>query len=78
VRDARDLEREGTFAPFLRASLSPMAIACFWLVTVRPDPDRSVPRFRRRWALSTLFDADFEYRFDSAMFDLVAGAFGRP
>jgi hypothetical protein len=36
----------GTFAPFLRASDSPIAIACFWLVTFLPDlPLLSVPFF---------------------------------
>jgi len=51
----------GTFAPFLRASLSPMAIACLRLLTVRPDPLFSVPFFRRRIVDSTLFDADSPY-----------------
>jgi hypothetical protein len=51
----------GTFAPFSRASLRPMAIACFRLVTFAPDPLLSVPRLRRRIADSTFFDADFPY-----------------
>src|SRR5262249_53446041 len=52
----------GTLAPFSRASLRPMAIACLRLVTFRPDlPDFSVPRLRRRIALSTVDDAFFEY-----------------
>jgi hypothetical protein len=35
----------GTFAPFARASLNPMAMACFRLRTFRPDPLLSVPFF---------------------------------
>jgi hypothetical protein len=53
--------RGGTFAPFSRASLSPMAIACLRLVTFRPDPLFSVPFFLRRIVDSTFFDADFPY-----------------
>jgi hypothetical protein len=53
----------GTFAPFSRASDSAMAIACLRLFTRLPDrPDRSVPRLRRRIALSTVFEAAFPYR----------------
>ena len=51
----------GTFAPFLRASLRPIATACLRLVTLRPDPLRSVPCFRRRIADSTVFDAFLPY-----------------
>jgi hypothetical protein len=54
----------GTFAPFFRASERPMAIACFRLVTLPPLPplpDRSVPRFSRAIAFSTLFPAAFPY-----------------
>jgi hypothetical protein len=52
----------GTLAPFSRASLSPIAIACLRLVTRFPDrPLFSVPRFFRRIADSTLFEADFPY-----------------
>jgi hypothetical protein len=43
----------GTFAPFLRASDSPIAMACLRLVTLRPDPLFSVPRFLRRMVRST-------------------------
>jgi hypothetical protein len=46
----------GTFAPFLRASDSPIAMACFRLFTFPPLPDlpeRSVPLFFRRIALAT-------------------------
>lgn len=57
----RLLLRSGTFAPFSRASLSPIAIACFRLRTVRPDPLFRVPFFRRRIADSTFLDADFPY-----------------
>jgi hypothetical protein len=39
--------RRGTFAPFSRASLRPMAMACFRLFTLRPDPLFSVPFFLR-------------------------------
>jgi hypothetical protein len=49
----------GTFAPFFRASESPMAIACLRLFTFLPLPLFSVPRFRRRIALPTDFDAPF-------------------
>jgi hypothetical protein len=38
-----------------------MAIACFRLFTVRPDPLLSVPFFRRRIADPTRFDADRPY-----------------
>ena len=47
----------GTFAPFLRASESPMAMACLRLFTVPPlppFPERSVPRFLLRIALATV------------------------
>jgi hypothetical protein len=53
--------RDGTFAPFSRASLSPIAIACLRLVTLRPDPLFSVPFFFRCIADLTVFDADFPY-----------------
>jgi hypothetical protein len=59
--DLRDRFRDGTFAPFSRASLSPMAIACLRLLTFRPDPLFSVPFFLRRIADSTFFDADLPY-----------------
>src|SRR5580692_11391457 len=55
----------GTLAPFLRASESPIAIACLRLVTLPPlppFPDRRVPRFSRRMALSTLLPAALPYR----------------
>jgi hypothetical protein len=55
----------GTFAPFSRASESPIAIACLRLFTAPPCPAFprfSVPRLRRRIALSTLFPAAREYR----------------
>ena len=58
----RDDDRAGTLAPFSRASLSPMAIACLRLVTVLPDPPLfNVPRFFRRIADSTFLDAAFPY-----------------
>jgi hypothetical protein len=46
----------GTFFPFLRASESAIAMACFRLVTLPPLPPlplRNVPRFRRRIARPT-------------------------
>jgi hypothetical protein len=57
----RDDFRGGTFAPFSRASLRAIAIACLRLVTFRPDPLFSVPFFRRRIADSTFFEADLPY-----------------
>jgi hypothetical protein len=57
----RDDFRAGTFAPFFRASLSPIAIACLRLVTFRPDPLFSVPFFLRRIVLSTFSEADLPY-----------------
>src|ERR1700729_1926647 len=54
----------GTLAPFLRASESPIAIACLRLVTLPPLPplpERSVPRFSRCMALFTLLPAAFPY-----------------
>jgi hypothetical protein len=52
----------GTFAPLLRASESPIAMACLRLFTVLPErPLFNVPRFRRRIALLTHFPADFPY-----------------
>jgi hypothetical protein len=59
--DLRERFRDGTLAPFSRASLKPMAIACLRLFTDPPDPLLSVPRFRRRIADSTFFDADRPY-----------------
>jgi hypothetical protein len=56
-----DDRRDGTLAPFSRASLKPIAIACFRLFTLPPDPLLSVPFFRRRIADLTRFDADFPY-----------------
>jgi hypothetical protein len=55
----------GTFAPFFRASDNPIAMACFLLFTtppLPPFPERSVPRFSRRIALSTDLLAAFPYR----------------
>jgi hypothetical protein len=62
LRDVlRDDFRDGTFAPFSRASLNPIAIACLRLFTVPPDPLFSVPFFFRCIADLTFFDADFPY-----------------
>jgi hypothetical protein len=55
------VDRLGTFPPLLRASLRPIAMACFRLVTLRPEPLFSVPFFLRRIADSTFFDADLPY-----------------
>lgn len=55
----------GTFAPFLRASDKPIAIACLRLLTVPPfpaRPDFRVPCFLRRIALRTLFCDALPYR----------------
>jgi hypothetical protein len=59
----RELERlRGTFAPDRRASLKPIAIACFRLVTLRPElPDRSVPCFRSCITLRTFSPAFLPY-----------------
>jgi len=54
----------GTFAPFLRASERPIAIACLRLLTAPPFPplpERSVPFFSRRTALSTDLPAALPY-----------------
>jgi hypothetical protein len=54
----------GTFAPFFRASESPIAIACLRLFTVPPLPplpDLSVPRFSLRIALATDSPAALPY-----------------
>ena len=54
----------GTFAPFLRASDRPIAMACFLLFTrppLPPLPERRVPCFLRCIALLTLFFAALPY-----------------
>ena len=52
----------GTFAPDLRASERPIAMACLRLVTFLPDrPLRNVPRLRSRIARATFFDAFLPY-----------------
>ena len=56
-----DERRFGTLAPFSRASLNPIAIACLRLFTLRPDPLFNVPRFRRRIADATRFFAERPY-----------------
>ena len=54
--------RGGTFDPSLRASESPMAIACLRLVTFMPErPLRSMPRLRSRMVRATFFDAFLLY-----------------
>jgi hypothetical protein len=70
--DARvDARLRGTFSPFSRASLIPIAIACSRLVTLRPLLDLSVPCLRRRIALSTVELALLLYfRLDDLRVDL--------
>ena len=54
--------RFGTLRPFLRASESPIAIACFGLVTFLPlRPLFSLPRFISRISVSTCLPALGEY-----------------
>ncbi len=60
LRDPDDF-RDGTLPPLLRASLSPIAIACFRLVTRRPEPLFSVPLFLLRIVDSTFLEADLPY-----------------
>jgi hypothetical protein len=57
----RDDFRLGTFAPFFRASLRPIAIACLRLLTFCPEPLFNVPFFRRRIVDFTLLDAELPY-----------------
>src|ERR1700734_2607812 len=59
-----DCDFFGTFAPFLRASERPIAIACLRLFTappLPPFPERRVPFFSRRTALSTALPAALPY-----------------
>jgi hypothetical protein len=51
----------GTFAPFLRASERPIAIACLRLLTFAPLPLFSVPDFLLFIALLTVLCAFLEY-----------------
>jgi hypothetical protein len=54
----------GTLAPFFRASESPIAIACLRFLTappLPPFPERRVPFFSRRTALSTDLPAALPY-----------------
>jgi hypothetical protein len=54
--------RDGTFLPSRRASDSPIAIACFRLLTLRPErPLFNVPALRFFMARPTLADAFLEY-----------------
>lgn len=61
AQDLFDADFLGTFAPFSRASLKAMAIACLRLLTFCPDPLFNVPRLRRRIADSTLLVAALPY-----------------
>jgi len=71
----RDDFRAGTLAPFSRASLSPIAIACFRLVTFRPDPLFNVPFFFRRIADSTRLLAPLPYfAMRTSTWEMVQGA----
>jgi hypothetical protein len=55
-------DREGTLAPALRASDSPIAIACLRLLTFLPDlPDLSFPSFISCIDRSTLEEAFLLY-----------------
>ena len=47
----------GTFSPDLRASESPIAIACLGLVTLRPLPERNLPSFIEAISRSTFLEA---------------------
>jgi hypothetical protein len=63
-RDVADLRLPfggGTLPPASRASDRPIAIACLRLVTLRPEPLFSVPRFLSRIARSTFSLAFFPY-----------------
>ncbi len=51
----------GTLPPAARASDSPIAIACFLLVTFLPEPLFNVPRLRSCIAFSTFSDAFAPY-----------------
>jgi hypothetical protein len=51
----------GTLPPAFRASDSPIAIACFLLVTFFPEPLFKVPFLRSCIAFSTFSDAFFPY-----------------
>ena len=79
LRDEEDFFRDeddfffGTLAPASRASLKPIAMACFRLVTFPPDPERSVPCFRSCIARSTFFCAFFPYFATRAPFDSNVG-----
>jgi hypothetical protein len=54
----RDRRLAGTFPPSRRACESPIAMACFRLLTFFPDrPDFSFPRFISCIALPTLSEA---------------------
>src|SRR5204863_8595955 len=62
LRDLRTPRLRGTLPPASRASLRPMAMACFRLVTLLPErPDCSVPLFRFRIARATFRPAVFPY-----------------
>lgn len=54
---------DGTFAPDLRASLSPIATACFLLFTLLPLPDFSFPSLNSFIVLPTFSCALSEYFF---------------
>src|SRR3954464_14930274 len=59
---APPLRLRGTLPPAFRASLRPIAMACFRLVTFLPDrPDFSVPRLRSCIARLTLLCAFLPY-----------------
>ena len=73
-RFAAPVRFRGTFAPFSRASLSPIAMACLRLFTVPPEPLLSVPFLRRCIADFTDFDAERPYLAMEAPFQLTVTA----
>ena len=68
-RELKDFFAGGTFAPDLRASDSPIAIACFGFVTFFPlRPDFSLPCFIAFISRSTEADAFGPYFFPPDFF----------
>jgi len=63
LREPAEDFRGGTFPPFCRASLNPMAMACFRLFTLAPELLFNVPFFRRCMADFTRSPAAFPYFF---------------
>ncbi len=59
--ETRQCMEELNAMPAFRASLRPMAIACFRLVTFLPEPERRVPSLRSCSTVATFFWAAFPY-----------------